>query len=62
MEKYEQVMEDIKSRIKYYRDASEEYFMEKDSTRFRFFRDVATGLEEALELMKEAYEEHPSDE
>lgn len=62
MDKIHQVMSDIKDQIKHYHHMASESFMEKDSRRYRSYRDIATGLDQALGIIEVAYEKHPSDE
>ena len=62
MDKIYHVLKDLDGRIKSLREESAEHFMDRDTKRFRYCRDVAPGIEIAVEVIKEAYEEHPPEE
>lgn len=62
MDKIYHVLKDLDGRMKSLRNESAEHFMDRDTRRFRYCRDVATGLEIAIEVIKNAYEEHSAEE
>lgn len=62
MDKIEHVLQDLEARMKRYREQSAELFMTRDVRKQHFCRDVATGIEIAIEVIRDAYEEHPAEE
>lgn len=62
MDKIEHVLEDLEGRVKHYREKSAESFMSRDVRKQHFCRDVATGIEIAIEVIRDAHEEHPAEE
>lgn len=62
MDKIYHVLQDLEDRAKRYREESAECFMERNVRRQHFCRDVATGIEQAIEVIRDAYEEHPAEE
>lgn len=61
MEKYRHVIEDLKYRMNNYRKMSADAFMEKNSRKQHHYQDRAAGLDEAIEVIRSYYEEHPSE-